>query len=714
MAGLDLNLVIGAALSNSVGHVFSSIQKQASNTVKNTEKLQLGKKWAEELIYLEKRLKANDMLAQKVGRDMQSIRVRNELIKQLADAKREAEKFGINLKNAKQEAEKIGRQLNAKEAFGNLSNNWKNLKTNLTVSARDISYAYIPLKTVVGKGLNFTSAFARFEAGMSATATLLDGDKLAKKARIDVLGKAVRDMAKETGASLQDLQSGLYQTVSAFGDNEETVQRLSIATKAAIGGEATTTDAINLLSAVTKGFGDTSAEASQKAMDLAFQTVKLGQTEFPALAASMGRVIPTAATLKVKQEELFGAYATLTGVTGTASEVTTQLRGVLGELLDPSDKMRAALTKLGYANGKSILEARGLGGALADLKKAVGGNDLAFAKMFGVMEAKTAVLALTGNQSEILAEKTAAMYKSAGAAEAAYKEQQNSTENQNRRLANSFMDLSISIGKAILPTFKMMGEVLSAVAKEVGKFIEEFPFLSKIIFTSALALTAFNFALKMFVAMKNVVEFIKALELAKYKEIIATKLSTAAQWLWNHAKAAGSGIVGGFLGVLGSLKIAQTAGAVATKIATAAQWLWNAALTANPIGMIIVGIGVFAALAYTVYKNWEPILGWFNEALDRIKRGWDVLFGGDDEKTISTVSKFEDLNSGGSNGSISVVKDIPVQPTSVKNEKNVNVSMPNITINSANLDESLPTITEKVRAAVMAGVKDEMENSYAY
>lgn len=710
MAGLDFNLIIGAALSTSVGQVFNSIKKQATSTVKNTEKIQLGKKWAEELLYLEKRLKANDSLAQKVGRDMKSIKLRNELIKQLADAKREAEKFGINLGNAKQQLAKLNAESAKSERKAKFGEAFDKFKGDAAKTAQSA----VAFGTIFKKGFDLTSTFTKFQAGMADTTTLLDGDKISKKARIDVLGKAVRKMAVETGADLQDLQSGLYQTVSAFGDNEETVKRLDIATKAAIGGKASTTDAINLMSAVTKGYGDTSAEAAQKAMDLAFNTVKLGQTDFPALAQSMGQVIPTAATLKVKQEELFGAYSTLTGVTGTASEVSTQLKATLAGLLEPSEKMNRALQRLGYSSGKEILEQRGLAGALAALKFAVNDDELAFARLFSSMEAKNAVLALTGNQAATFAEKTSAMYKATGAAQAAYTEQSETDENRNKRLGNAFKETALNLGEALLPAFQHLTTLAMKASEVIARCTEQFPILSKVVFLGAAALTGFRLALNFGNMLRDTINMLRNTSLAHYIHVAAIKTGVAVQWLWNHAVAAGSGIIGTVAGFLRSLKIAQTAGAVATKIATAAQWLWNAALTANPIGVIIVGIGAFAALAYTVYKHWEPILSWFNDGLEKIKRGWQALFGGGDEKkTITAVSKIEDLNSGKSSGSISVAKDIPLQ-TNVRNEKNVNVSMPNITINSANLDESLPTITEKVRAAIMAGVKDDMENSYAY
>ena len=137
-----------------------------------------------------------------------------------------------------------------------------------------------------------------FEKQMSNVGTLLEGDV---QGRLAELSKSIISISNATGAGTGDLTDGLYQVISAFGDTADSAKILETATKAATAGGATTTDAINLLSAVTKGYGDTSAEAQQKVADWAFQTVKLGQTSFPELAASMGKVIPLASTLAVKQ-----------------------------------------------------------------------------------------------------------------------------------------------------------------------------------------------------------------------------------------------------------------------------------------------------------------------------------------------------------------------------------------------------------------------------
>ncbi len=299
---------------------------------------------------------------------------------------------------------------------------------------------------------------------MQNVATLLDGDV---KGRVAQLNKEVMKLSNSTGIGTKDLTDGLYQVVSAFGDSAEASKQLEVAAKAAKAGGATTTDAINLLSAVTKGYGDTSAQAQQKAADLAFATVKLGQTSFPELASSIGQVIPLASTLGTKQEDLFGAMATLTGVTGSTSEVTTQLKATMQAFLSPSTAMQKSLEKLGYTSGKEMLESEGLQGALENLKTSVNGNELAFANLFSSVEAKNAVLALAGTQADTFTEKTKQMYEAAGAAETAFKTATDSTEERVAKAKNSISNIGRVLGNMLLPK---VGETADAVAVLITRF----------------------------------------------------------------------------------------------------------------------------------------------------------------------------------------------------------------------------------------------------
>lgn len=295
------------------------------------------------------------------------------------------------------------------------------------------------------------NAGKEYQAQLANVSTLLTGTEAEVTARTGEIGNQILKISNKTGVSTDNLTDGMYQVVSAFGDSADAAGQLEVAAKAAAAGNASTTDSINLLSAVTKGYGDTSAGAVQKAADLAFATVRLGQTSFPELAASMGKVIPLAGTLKLEQEQLFGAMSTLTGVTGSTAEVTTQLKATLQAFLSPSKNMQAALSAMGYESGKALLESEGLQGALESLKGSVQGDELAFAKMFSSVEAQTAVLAMAGAQSENLASKTAEMYTAAGAADTAFQRQTKSLEYTLQAVKNLGSNMLTKAGTEILP-----------------------------------------------------------------------------------------------------------------------------------------------------------------------------------------------------------------------------------------------------------------------
>ena len=303
-----------------------------------------------------------------------------------------------------------------------------------------------------------------FEKGMANVGTLLDGDV---KGKLSSMGESLKTISKDTGVDLNNLSGGLYEVVSAFGESADSTKQLEIAAKAAKAGNAETSEAVKMLSAVTKGYGDTSAEAVGKAADLAFETVKLGQTSFPELASSMGAVIPLASTLKVSQEELFGAMATLTGVTGGTAEVTTQLKATMQGFMSPSAEMSAALAKMGYASGAAALESEGLGSILNKLKDSVNGDEVAFAGLFSSVEAKNAVLALAGSQAENFATKTDAMTKASGAAEGAFQQQNKSVAAMANKIKNYGAVMLTSVGEKALP---VITDALSKVMDAMPAF----------------------------------------------------------------------------------------------------------------------------------------------------------------------------------------------------------------------------------------------------
>ena len=67
-----------------------------------------------------------------------------------------------------------------------------------------------------------------------------------------------------------------------------------------------------------------------------------------------------------------------------------------------------------------------------------------------------------------------------------------------------------------------------------------------------------------------------------------------------------------------TLFIAQRLGIIsaaeATSIITAAQWLFNAAMTANPIGVVILALVALGGAIYVVVTHWQDICTWVEKA----------------------------------------------------------------------------------------------------
>ena len=75
--------------------------------------------------------------------------------------------------------------------------------------------------------------------------------------------------------------------------------------------------------------------------------------------------------------------------------------------------------------------------------------------------------------------------------------------------------------------------------------------------------------------------------------------------------------------------IAHTVALVASKIAigavTVAQWLWNAAMTANPIGIVVLAIGVLVAAIILMITNWDKVVGAVKAVWNTFKQVWDKV-----------------------------------------------------------------------------------------
>jgi TP901 family phage tail tape measure protein len=313
----------------------------------------------------------------------------------------------------------------------------KTLTASLTLPLAGIGIAGIKMSNDINKA-------------MANVGTLIPGERK----KLEGYKEEVLKLAAATGTASTTIAEGLYETISAFGDSVDPIKKLDIATKGSIAGLSSVKEALSLISAVTKGYGDVSNEAAQKVSDLSFLTVKLGQTTFPDLAASIGTVVPLATTLGVKVEELFAGFATLTGVTGNASEVATQLSSALGGFIKPTTAMTKAAKKLGFESSVAMVKELGLFGALQKLGTAVGMDEIKLGQLLHRKEGLNAALTLLNKQSDTFVDKLGKMYKATGSTEKAFKEQSDGI-NKAGFAMNKFIErvkiLGIRIGDKLAP-----------------------------------------------------------------------------------------------------------------------------------------------------------------------------------------------------------------------------------------------------------------------
>lgn len=317
---------------------------------------------------------------------------------------------------------------------------------------------------------------ADFDTAMRSVNTML----LLSEEEFRTLSDDTRELARTLGVEAPEAAQALYQAISAGVPKENVLSFMEIATKAAIGGMTDTETAVDGLTTVLNAF-KLPMSSAQEVADLMFTTVKGGKTTFDELSASLFQVAPIAAASGVGFKEVSAALATMTKQGVPTSVATTQLRQAMVALQKPTADMAKVIEGLGYESGQSMLEELGFAKTLETLREATGGSNELLMKMFGSVEAGSAVLALTGENAVMFADDLEAMENASGAAEDAFGQMEKSTSRQMAHLMADLKDVAITIGNTLMPVLKDIMETVKPILEKIGEWIKENPKLVKTI-----------------------------------------------------------------------------------------------------------------------------------------------------------------------------------------------------------------------------------------
>lgn len=487
------------------------------------------------------------------------------------------------------------------------------------------------------------TTFATFENGMNEVFTLLPN--ITEEA-MNEMSEQAKDFSADLGVLTEDSVPALYQALSAGVSQDTVFDFLETANKASVGGVTDLTTAVDGLTTVVNSYGS-DIMSTERASDVMFTTVKLGKTTFEELSSSLYNVLPTASAAGVQFEDVSAALATLTSQGVPTASATTQLKSALSELTQTGTGVDTIFREISGGSFKEFIAAGGnTQEAFALLESYANDTGLGINDLFSSVEAGSAVMALTGTSTDSFVSALEEMGVSSGATDAAFATMERGVTRTIEKVQATFEAFKIEVGEKLVASFwKLYDVALPVFVKMKGRAEELLPSL---IAAKDWGVDAFN---KIKNAISENMEKFEQLKpiLDDVKDRIVQSFEASKptlDWLKNEALPGVIGLFGdvaektrqfydwgkanwpaiepilwGVIGAMGAYKAITVATTIATKAqvvwealhsagtikATVAQWALNAAMSANPIALVVIAIGLLIAAGVALYQNWDVV-----------------------------------------------------------------------------------------------------------
>jgi TP901 family phage tail tape measure protein len=479
-------------------------------------------------------------------------------------------------------------------------------RTSAAIAASGSAFNKFALGLAAGAafaGAKFVDMAANFQQGM----TRLKTGAGEVDSNMKVVSDGILTLAGQVGEKTQDLLKGMYLIESAGFHGAQGLDVLKVAAEGAKVGNAdmaTVADAVTTaLNAYHQG-----ADQAAAATNALIAAEGQGKTNLEALSASLSTVAPIASLAHISLNEVLGAMATMTGQGTDAASAATYLKQTIGQLSNPTAKARAEMQSLGLdATVVSMnLGKNGLASTLQMLTDAIQ-NKMGPAGTVLIDQLRKAGGDTTKFQ-QILANLPPTQQTFIGAL-------------ATMTGGTKSMQAALELTGANMQTFQHNTDVINEKVKAGGQNIEGWADVQK------------NFNQRMAEARGTVEALgirIGQVLLPKAQAMLDVTMKSVT-WLSQHKAIAqalaitvgtlAAGFVAWRIAVV-AIEVGMKIAMVATKLWTAAQWLLNLAMDANPVGLIIVAIGLVVAI---VALLWTHSAGFRNFFIGMWKEIWGFL-----------------------------------------------------------------------------------------
>ena len=391
--------------------------------------------------------------------------------------------------------------------------------------------------------------------------------------RIEELKPTLSDIATDTATSLEKIANAYFFIESAGVRGAGAIDLTTASAKAQAIGLGEAAQIAEFGASALNVYGEENLSAAGAVNTLA-AGIKEGVLEARSLIQPLLNTIPVAQLLNIGLGQLTGTMSAMSRRGVNAARSQTQLLEIFNAVLKPTTESEKALDSVGLSMERlrEVIREDGLVAALELVLDALDGNRDRLSEVFTSATALRGALVLLGGDLEETKDVIRAVSEDTGRLDEAFGIMEDTTGFRLRQAWVSMRTAMVAFGDAISPLIESVsGVVLPVLTGLVSLLTSGSPvvrFLSQsvaVLGVSLLALSGILFAVKI---------------------------------------------------VLGSLSGLMIAWRLAVLAATAAQWLWNVALTANPIGLIIVGIGAMIAAVALLITHWDKVV-------DVLKTVWD-------------------------------------------------------------------------------------------
>tara|TARA_R110000787_G_scaffold70574_3_gene156812 strand:- start:5913 stop:8636 length:2724 start_codon:yes stop_codon:yes gene_type:complete len=375
-------------------------------------------------------------------------------------------------------------------------------------------------------------------------------------AEIEIMKAGIMEMSTKTAKAPNELAEGLYFLESAGlrGANAmETLEQVAKGSAAGLG----EMEALSVVAAAAQNaYGKETLTASD-ALDKFGVMVRTGMFDAQELSNVLGKQLGLASNLGISFDEVGALISTYTSTTGDATAATNGLSAIMMTFakLDtkPTANQAIALEQIGMSAGsvKEMMGEKGLMGTMTHLQSEFDKNGIAMGNFFTSSQALKGALGVLGTQSKTYADNLDAMGNSAEFVGDAFGVTAETDAFKMEQAMNNLQVAGTQLGDSLAPVVNKISEVVMNLTNSWTSLDKE------------------------------------------------TQDNYASWAIWIATVGPALMLIGGIISKIGLFVGIMKKWQVLQKAAIAAQWLWNAALTANPIGVVVMAIAALvAAIVY--------------------------------------------------------------------------------------------------------------------